>query len=697
MKRISSKHLNILKVLTLVFAFVYFWRLFTLDYFILGENAKELITNGTLRALYIILRFFTQGAVLAGLVSAFIPNKYFKNIMAFIVPVICLFNIFFLKTNLNAFVGFTESKIRIHRTYQFIIETLLLFVLSVNFLIIRLNENKISENKLSFQEISISLFVFLLVSMAVLPQYTFYGLFGNVGSKADDLNQLHRIYLYIIFGLLFISYFTLRSKSYETRNLFCVCLAIAGFITYFDKYSFASMKNLSSWPLHLCNTALMLMFFAFIFKLQTLFYFNYFINVLGAFLAMLMPNTTGDAFLAKNFHFWYNHMYAFTLPILGVALKIFPRPQFKGILYSLLVFTIYFVGIAFINAWWQNYDKSVNYFFLADDFFIDKFSFAYPLKYNYIVNINLKNGLVLKIYPVYWGAIFFVYVILTFIMWYVYDFLFKVADSHYDLYIRKKKFRMERKIKKIAEGATMIKISHFTKIYGRSKKKAVADFSLEVKGGEIFGFLGHNGAGKSTLIKSMVGIQSITSGKIEICGFDITKYPVEAKQLIGYVPDNHAVYEGLTGREYINYVANLYLVPEKEREERLGKYLKMFNLENDIDRLIKGYSHGMKQKVLVIAALIHDPKIWILDEPLTGLDPMSSYQIKECMKEHAASGNIVFFSSHVIEVVENICNRVAIISEGKLQDVYSIEELKSKGLSLEEICLNQEVSYAGAS
>lgn len=254
---------------------------------------------------------------------------------------------------------------------------------------------------------------------------------------------------------------------------------------------------------------------------------------------------------------------------------------------------------------------------------------------------------------------------------------------------------MERRIKSISEGATMIKISHFTKIYGKSAKKAVDDFSLEVYGGEIFGFLGHNGAGKSTLIKSMVGIQSLTSGKIEICGFDISKDPVEAKQLIGYVPDNHAVYEGLTGREYINYVANLYLVPEKEREERLQKYLKMFNLENDIDRLIKGYSHGMKQKVLVIAALIHNPKVWILDEPLTGLDPMSSYQIKECMRLHARAGNIVFFSSHVIEVVENICDRVAIISEGKLQDVYSLKKLKEEGLNLEEICLGQEVYHAG--
>lgn len=690
MERISKKQQTILIILTLLFGFVYFFRLFTLDYFL--NHAEEVIASGTWRALYIILRFFTQGAVLAGLVTAFIPNRHFRNIMAFFIPLVCILNLIFLKTNLDAFVGIVASKERIYRAVQFLLEIVLLLTLSFAFLVIRLKENKTADKKLSVKELSLSFLIFFLVSLAVLPQFTFYGLYGEIGKKADGLNQLHRLYLYIIFGLLFVSYFTLRSKSYETRNLFCVIMAIAGFITYFDKYSFESMRNLSSWPLHLCNTALMLMFFAFIFKLQTLFYFNYFINVLGAFLAILMPNTTGDAFLPKNFHFWYNHMYAFTLPILGVALKIFPRPKFKGILYSLLVFTLYFIGVAFINAWWINYDKNVNYFFLADDFFIDKFSFAYPWKYNHIVEISLKNGLVMKIYPVYWTAIYFVYVLLTFVMWYVYDFLFKVADSHFDLYIRKKRMRMEKKIKAATAGATMIKISHFTKIYGKSNKKAVDDFSLEVRGGEIFGFLGHNGAGKSTLIKSMVGIHSITSGKIEICGFDISKNSVEAKQLIGYVPDNHAVYEGLTGREYINYVANLYLVPEKEREERLNRYLKMFNLENDIDRLIKGYSHGMKQKVLVIAALIHDPKIWILDEPLTGLDPMSSYQIKECMRLHARAGNIVFFSSHVIEVVENICDRVAIISGGRLRDVYAIDELKAKGLSLEEICLKDVIN-----
>ena len=233
----------------------------------------------------------------------------------------------------------------------------------------------------------------------------------------------------------------------------------------------------------------------------------------------------------------------------------------------------------------------------------------------------------------------------------------------------------------------MIKIEHFTKIYNGSTRKAANDINLEIHAGEVFGFVGHNGAGKSTTIKSLVGIQSVTEGRIEIEGYDISRQPLEAKMNIGYVSDNHAVYEKLTGREYVNYVADLYKVSPKDREERLNKYAKMFKLEEAIDREIKGYSHGMKQKIMVISALIHEPKVWILDEPLTGLDPTSSYQIKKCMREHANKGNIVFFSSHIIEVVERICDRIAIISDGKICRCSTIEEIKASGKTLEEIYL----------
>jgi ABC-2 type transport system ATP-binding protein len=253
-----------------------------------------------------------------------------------------------------------------------------------------------------------------------------------------------------------------------------------------------------------------------------------------------------------------------------------------------------------------------------------------------------------------------------FVIWAIYDYMFKTSDALGALFIKLKQDKMDvLSLRKEMngrplnepfnqEGTKMIHIEQFSKTYGSAKKPAVDQVTLTIHDGEIFGLLGHNGAGKSTIIKSLVGIQNISSGRMEIAGYDIARQPIEAKLRIGYVSDNHAVYERLTGREYINYIADLYLVSKEDRDARIEKYVTMFHLEHAIDHEIKSYSHGMKQKIVVIASLIHDPKVWILDEPLTGLDPVSAFQIKECMKDHASRGNIVFFSSHIIEVVEKI-------------------------------------------
>mgnify|MGYP000755260114 FL=1 len=229
---------------------------------------------------------------------------------------------------------------------------------------------------------------------------------------------------------------------------------------------------------------------------------------------------------------------------------------------------------------------------------------------------------------------------------------------------------------------------HFSKKYATSKVYAVEDANLEVNQGEIFGFLGPNGAGKSTIIKSIVGIQPITEGNIEICGYDVSKNSVEAKYNIGYVPDHYALYEKLTGREYINYIADIYEVSQEERNTRIEKYIKIFELEASIDSKIRTYSHGMKQKITIMSALVHNPKVWILDEPLTGLDPNSIYQVKECMKQHAAEGNIVFFSSHLIDIVEKLCGRIAIIKKGHIKCIKSVDEIEASGISLEQFYLN---------
>ncbi len=236
----------------------------------------------------------------------------------------------------------------------------------------------------------------------------------------------------------------------------------------------------------------------------------------------------------------------------------------------------------------------------------------------------------------------------------------------------------------------MLKINGLTKIYGRSDVKAVDDLTLDVERGEIFGFIGPNGAGKSTTIKCVTGITGFNAGSIEVNGFDVVKNPLDAKRSIGYVSDSHIIYDKLTGAEYVDFMASIYGVTDKTSyQERLKKYLDVFGLNDAFLDPIKSYSHGMQQKINVIGAIIHNPPLLLLDEPLTGLDPQSAFELKEMMKEHCKNGGTVFFSSHVLDVVEKICDRVGIISEGRLIAVGAVSELREKGdASLESYFLS---------
>lgn len=232
-------------------------------------------------------------------------------------------------------------------------------------------------------------------------------------------------------------------------------------------------------------------------------------------------------------------------------------------------------------------------------------------------------------------------------------------------------------------GTEMLKIDHLCKKYINSDVYAVKDLCIEVKPGEMFGFLGLNGAGKSTTIKCITGIYPFDSGTIEIDGHNIKTDSLNAKLSMGYVPDNHSVYEKLTGREYVNHVADLYYVDKEERKQRIEEFAEKFRLSFALDRQIKGYSHGMKQKICIIAALIHKPKLWILDEPLMGLDPQSINDIILEMKEHCKQGNTVFFSSHNIDMVAKLCDRVAIIRKGQLCEIIDLHVEENKA-TLEE-------------
>jgi ABC-type multidrug transport system, ATPase component len=222
----------------------------------------------------------------------------------------------------------------------------------------------------------------------------------------------------------------------------------------------------------------------------------------------------------------------------------------------------------------------------------------------------------------------------------------------------------------------MIEIKNVSKCYNKGAVKAVDDMNLTVNKGEIFGFLGPNGAGKTTTIKMIVGLLNPDGGSIKVNGFDIGKNPLEAKKHIGYVPDNPNMYERLTGTEYLNFMGDVYQVPSEVRKERTAHYLEMFDLRDAASDLIKSFSHGMKQKIALTGALIHDPVVWILDEPMVGLDPKSAHLLKEQMREHCDKGNTVFFSTHILEVAEKLCDRIGIIHKGKLVAIGTMDELR---------------------
>ena len=223
----------------------------------------------------------------------------------------------------------------------------------------------------------------------------------------------------------------------------------------------------------------------------------------------------------------------------------------------------------------------------------------------------------------------------------------------------------------------MIKIENVSKSYNK-KNKTIDNINLEIKSGEIFGFLGPNGAGKTTTIKMITGILDIDEGDIFIDNNSITKNPIEAKKAFGYVPDSPDMFLRLRGIEYLNFMADIYDVPEDIRKTRIEELAKKFEIYDDLKTYIKDYSHGMRQKIVLIGVLLHNPKNWILDEPMVGLDPKSSFTLKEMMKEHSKNGNTVFFSTHVLEVAEKICDRIGIIQKGNLIFVGTVEEMKKK-------------------
>ena len=660
----------------------------------LGTN---ILGNNALALLVYLAIWLEYSAVALIILRAFFSFKTIRNLARFVCGPIFILNLALIKFIVKVLEGNDGFTLL---TLMLILEASIGLIMSIYYFI------KNFKDKNDYKSILFMLGMFLLLMIPALPKYFVQATFGLGNGKMITaypcgLFIAHRILLYIGVIVPVVMYFLLRNKSQDVIRFTLIYVSITTMVGFLSRYDYTNFKEPWTWPFHLCNTAMFIIPLCLIFKMKRLFYFTYFINVLGAVLAMLMPNydKMTPILSAHIFEFWYNHWIASFMPLLIVALKVFSRPKIKQFYWSMVWFFVYFVLVLVLNVVFTALGKETDYFFINSDFIGDKLGEWGKQLFELKTTINVV-GLTLTFHPLYQLLFFLVYVVLGLCVWFVYNEFFIIADSHYELYLKLKKIKLdklamqnavspERKEKLMTENReAKFELKHFSKKYATSKVYAVKDANLVVNAGEIFGFLGPNGAGKSTIIKSVVGIQPITEGNIEICGYDVATESVSAKANIGYVPDHYALYEKLTGREYINYIADIYEVPQKDRDERIEKYVKLFELEGSIDSKIRTYSHGMKQKITIMSALVHNPKVWILDEPLTGLDPNSIYQVKECMKQHAAEGNIVFFSSHLIDIVEKLCVRIAIIKKGQIQCVKTVEEIEASGTTLEQFYLD---------
>ena len=726
-KKLNKKTNLIFKIISLVLAAIFFFR------YMLGNDAVEnmfkltsnIFSNKFTNLVAILLVWLTYSSNLVLILYGFFNVRLRNKFVYFLTLPLSILNLIILPIHLKAILGvdaltnfsaralLIAAEVGVSLAYS-----LAVIIKTVNFKQLFAKKDKADKQnyKLTFKHFFLSIWLFIkkhwvgffcwgVVLLSTMPAYALQAIFGEFYHllSVADFEMPHRILLYIGIITPFVIHLSLRDQSYEEKKFYLLFICLATLISYLVSHRFADFADPTDWPLHLCNTAMFIMPVVLIFNMKKFFYFTYFINIAGAAIAMLLPNYNVDSNILSTgiIRFYINHYIAFFMPILFVSLGMFVKPKLKHFIYSMLGFLGYFLLVLFLNALFTGLAEigkvsgATDFFFLNDDFIAGKLGVLEVLKNQASFTIA---GVTLKFYPLYQTLFFFAYVGIGLAMWFIFAQSYEIAETFTDMRRKKEKIKLDKLALKI-EGENMknpvnpenkdkLVLINFSKKYGSSKHFAVKDANLEVNSGEIFGFLGPNGAGKSTIIKSIVGIQPITSGRIEVCGYDMGTQPIECKMNLGFVPDHYALYEKLTGREYINYIADLYGVSKADRDERIENMVNRFELAHSFDNQIKTYSHGMKQKIAIMAALVHNPKIWILDEPLTGLDPNSIFQVKECMKEHVRKGNIVFFSSHIIDVVEKICDKIAIIKKGEIQCVKTLEEIEKSGTSLEKFYMD---------
>lgn len=619
----------------------------------------------------------------------FLPTPRTDAIVKWLCAPVLLLSIVFMPNLIRGMIGDTSGGLLSPRGFFFAIELAfeLAFCLKT-----WLEHPSLKLSKDEGYALAVAFTILFIVSINdYLPKNLIGEKISNVPT-AKSFSWTHRIFIYLTFILPVLYYALLYPLDYSHRRFYLFIIASGTLFAYASLHRYDTWTSVPSLPLHLCNTAMYIMPLTLAFKNYPLFYFTMFVNVIGAFFALLMPNFSSARLIFANqtFEFYINHMYAAFMPVLIILLGIYERPKWKYFLYSMVGFLLYFVLVCSIDIYYAGQGISgVDFFFLSSDFIPDKLGTWAENVYKAAIYSFTSGGHTYQIRVAYLTSFFFTYVGLSIAMWFVYEVLFVLVDQ-VSAIKDKAKCRKDRKASFLAEAnhPILLVASVVTKTYPCNVSPSLIDFSLSLKPGKIYGFLGNNGAGKSTFIKAAVGLHDFKEGSIKICGYDIEFETEKAKMRMAYVPDHYALEESLTGHEYVSYMASLYKVDGKKAQELTDRFVPLLSLQDVYDEPMHTYSHGMKQKITLLGALVHSPDIIILDEPLTGVDPESVYEIKKVMREHARRGNCVFFSSHIIDLVENLCDEVIIIKKGEMVARTETAALKRTGVGLEDYFLS---------
>jgi ABC-2 type transport system ATP-binding protein len=613
-------------------------------------------------------------------------NKLFSKLLSSfgLISLVC-FIIFLLtpnkETNLIYPVGNYFLKAD---SYQYQLKLILLFI-QVCCLELIIGLNLVFErSKFKLTDIKNLVLIILGSLVLTLPHGIVSAFLNKAGGNLSILSIYQLVYLLVAVIYISLCYLFLSKLSLKAKQQAISLMSLAVSIQYLKYFTYTPLQFWNS-PLHICNLGSLLLSVSALTKNRTLFLFTYYVNVIGALAALLAPLINDDFFHFATINYLFSHTNLVLIPILSVLLGIQKRPKKKEIIPVIFAFISYYVFSVVLGSFLFIYDGNVNFFYVIKDS-ITQFVPALKFLRNYQLVINKA-----VLYPAYQLTIMVIYIVLFYVFDSLYSLLYHFEDFHSEI---RTITQLQKQSKKLTPNLTsydlhnLVKINNLNLSYSNGYK-ALTNINFNIKRGEIIWLVGHNGAGKTSLIKAIAGILNHQQGNIIVNGYEQNMQLKMYKKSIGYASDNQREFDSFTAREYLDYLCVLNQVTYVQRLF-IPKALKMLALSDYYDRPILSYSHGMKQKLAIISAILHQPDLLILDEPLSGLDIQSINEVKLFLKEYTKSGRSIIYSSHLFDVKYPLFDNLIMMKNGMVSGIYEASEI-AKVESFEQFIAKLEV------